>query len=172
MRAPRMFPALVVSFAAAGALLLSGCGSSSTATAPSPDASLSVASSDAPAPAASVPSASAEASGNRVVAKWTCARGEGTEVTCTCEGSEADCKSTVAKPSTLKGMTGIVKFFNTSKGYGFVSNEVDGRDYFVHITAVERAGLSTLEPNQKVSFELERDRLGKHSAVNIQVVTD
>jgi CspA family cold shock protein len=90
-------------------------------------------------------------------------------VTCTCEGAEADCKSTIAKPSALKGSSGTVKFFNTAKGYGFIANEADGRDYFVHISALQKAGLSSLEPNQRIEFDVESDRLGRVTAVNIRV---
>jgi CspA family cold shock protein len=63
---------------------------------------------------------------------------------------------------------GTVKFFNTDKGYGFIAPETGGQDAFVHISAVERAGLGTLNQNQRVSYELETDRRGKTSAVNLQ----
>jgi CspA family cold shock protein len=63
---------------------------------------------------------------------------------------------------------GTVKFFNTQKGYGFIQPDDGGQDAFVHITAVERAGMRTLNQNQKVSYELEQDRRGKTSAVNLQ----
>lgn len=63
---------------------------------------------------------------------------------------------------------GTVKFFNESKGYGFIQPEGGGQDAFVHISAVERAGLRTLDRDQRVSYELETDRRGKTSAVNIQ----
>ena len=63
---------------------------------------------------------------------------------------------------------GTVKFFNTEKGYGFIAPEDGSGDSFVHITAVERAGMSTLTPDQRVSYELERDKRGKFSAVNLQ----
>lgn len=66
-------------------------------------------------------------------------------------------------------ITGTVKFFNTDKGYGFIAPETGGGDAFVHISAVERAGLSTLQKDQRVSYELETDRRGKTSAVNLQV---
>jgi CspA family cold shock protein len=65
---------------------------------------------------------------------------------------------------------GTVKFFNDSKGYGFISPDDGGTDAFVHITAVERAGLRTLQQNQRVSFDLEDDQRGKTKAVNIQTV--
>jgi CspA family cold shock protein len=63
---------------------------------------------------------------------------------------------------------GTVKFFNADKGYGFIAPETGGDDAFVHISAVERAGMATLDKDQRVSFELETDRRGKTSAVNLQ----
>lgn len=63
---------------------------------------------------------------------------------------------------------GTVKFFNDQKGYGFIAPEEGGNDAFVHITAVERAGMRTLQQDQRVSYELEPDRRGKMSAVNLQ----
>ena len=63
---------------------------------------------------------------------------------------------------------GTVKFFNTDKGYGFIQPEDGGNDAFVHITAVQAAGLDTLDRDQRVSYELETDDRGKTSAVNIQ----
>lgn len=65
-------------------------------------------------------------------------------------------------------INGAVKFFNVDKGYGFIAPEQGGDDAFVHITAVERAGLHTLNKDQRVSYELEADRRGKMSAVNLQ----
>ena len=62
---------------------------------------------------------------------------------------------------------GKVKFFNIDKGYGFIANEDGSGDSFVHITAVERAGMTTLTADQRVSYELEQDRRGKMSAVNL-----
>lgn len=64
--------------------------------------------------------------------------------------------------------TGIVKFFNTDKGYGFIENEDGSGDIFVHISAVERAGMSTLNKEQRVAFEPETGKNGKTSAVNLQ----
>ena len=64
--------------------------------------------------------------------------------------------------------TGTVKIFNESKGYGFIQPEDGGNDAFVHISAVERAGMATLDKDQRVSYELEEDRRGKMSAVNLQ----
>ena len=62
---------------------------------------------------------------------------------------------------------GTVKFFNEYKGYGFIAPEGGGNDAFVHISAVERAGMSTLSQDQRVSYELEEDQRGKTSAVNL-----
>ena len=63
---------------------------------------------------------------------------------------------------------GTVKFFNLDNGYGFIQPEGGGNDAFVHISAVERAGMTTLDRDQRVSYELEEDRRGKTSAVNLQ----
>ena len=68
--------------------------------------------------------------------------------------------------------TGTVKFFNEQKGYGFIAPEGGGNDAFVHITAVERAGMSTLQENQRVTYDLEEDRRGKMSAVNLRSPED
>jgi cold shock protein len=57
--------------------------------------------------------------------------------------------------------TGTVKFFNADKGYGFIKPDDGGRDIFVHITAVEKAGLTTLGEGQKITFEIEPDKKGK-----------
>ena len=65
-------------------------------------------------------------------------------------------------------ITGTVKFFNADKGYGFIAPEGGGDDAFVHISAVEQAGMRTLDRDQRVSYELETDRRGKMSAVNLQ----
>ena len=65
-------------------------------------------------------------------------------------------------------ITGTVKFFNNDKGYGFIAPEDGSGDAFVHISAVERAGMSTLDKDQRVSYELETDKRGKTSAVNLQ----
>ncbi|MFA5964629.1 MAG: cold-shock protein [Sphingomonas sp.] len=65
---------------------------------------------------------------------------------------------------------GTVKFFNADKGYGFISPDDGGTDAFVHITAVERAGMHTLDRDQKVEYELETGKNGKVSAVNLQAV--
>src|SRR5204862_1959547 len=63
--------------------------------------------------------------------------------------------------------TGTVKFFNTDRGYGFITNDAGGPDAFVHITAVEQAGLGTIREGQKLSYELETGNNGKTSAVNL-----
>jgi CspA family cold shock protein len=65
--------------------------------------------------------------------------------------------------------TGTVKFFNSTKGYGFIQPEDGATDVFVHISAVERAGMHTLAEGQKVSFEIVQDRRsGKNAAENLQ----
>jgi CspA family cold shock protein len=63
---------------------------------------------------------------------------------------------------------GTVKFFNQNKGYGFIAPEGGGNDAFVHISAVERAGMSSLRENQRVSYDLQQDNRGKMSAVNLK----
>jgi CspA family cold shock protein len=64
--------------------------------------------------------------------------------------------------------TGVVKWFNATKGYGFIQPDKGGKDVFVHISAVERAGLSTLNEGAKVSYE-ETENRGKTSAENLRV---
>lgn len=65
--------------------------------------------------------------------------------------------------------TGTVKWFNAQKGFGFIQPSDGGKDVFVHISAVERAGLGRLNEGQKLSFELERDQRGRVSAVNLKL---
>lgn len=65
---------------------------------------------------------------------------------------------------------GTVKWFNSTKGFGFVAPETGGKDVFVHISAVERSGLTGLADNQKVTFDLEAGRDGRESAVNLKLV--
>ncbi len=67
-------------------------------------------------------------------------------------------------------ITGTVKFYNGAKGYGFIQPDTGGKDVFVHISAVERAGLRGLNEGQKVSYEVQSDRrTGKESAVDLKV---
>jgi CspA family cold shock protein len=67
---------------------------------------------------------------------------------------------------------GTVKFFNEQRGYGFIQPDEGGNDAFVHITAVERAGMRSLREGQRVNFELEQDRRGKMAAVNLTNADD
>jgi len=62
---------------------------------------------------------------------------------------------------------GTVKWFNATKGFGFIAPEGSSKDVFVHISAVERAGLTGLEDNQKVTFDIEAGRDGRESAANL-----
>jgi CspA family cold shock protein len=64
---------------------------------------------------------------------------------------------------------GTIKWFNTQKGYGFIQPDGGGKDVFVHISALERAGLSSLNEGQKIQYEIARDR-GKESAANLTLV--
>lgn len=66
--------------------------------------------------------------------------------------------------------TGTVKFFDSNKGFGFIQPHDGSKDVFVHISAVERAGLGTLSENQKVSFDVERGTNGKYSAQNLKAI--
>jgi CspA family cold shock protein len=73
----------------------------------------------------------------------------------------------------LKGNTmqsGTVKFFNMTKGFGFIAPEDGSKDVFVHISAVQGSGLDTLTENQKVSFEIEHGRDGRLSAANLKAI--
>ena len=64
--------------------------------------------------------------------------------------------------------TGTVKWFNSQKGYGFIQPEDGSKDVFVHISAVERAGMGNLREGQKVTYDLERGQQGKTAAVNLR----
>jgi cold shock protein len=66
--------------------------------------------------------------------------------------------------------TGIVKFFNTAKGFGFIRPDDGSKDVFVHVSAVERAGLGSLSEGQKLSFELEQGKDGKSSAGELKAL--
>ena len=65
---------------------------------------------------------------------------------------------------------GVVKFFNTSKGYGFIAPDGGGKDVFVHITALQRSGLQALDEGQKVSYEVAPGRDGRISADRLKVI--
>jgi CspA family cold shock protein len=65
---------------------------------------------------------------------------------------------------------GTVKWFNSQKGYGFIQPDDGSKDVFVHVSAVERAGMGSLREGQKLSFDLERSQQGRTSAVNLKQV--
>jgi len=73
-----------------------------------------------------------------------------------------------SRETSTERYDGTVKFFNAAKGFGFIAREDGGQDAFVHISAVERAGMATLNEGQKVSFQMETDRRGKQAATNLQ----
>ena len=65
---------------------------------------------------------------------------------------------------------GTVKWFNTQKGYGFIKPDGSDKDVFVHITALQQAGMTCLNDNQRISFEMVKDRQGKLSAGNLELI--
>jgi cold shock protein len=74
-------------------------------------------------------------------------------------------------PRVTHMATGVVKWFNATKGFGFIQPDSGGQDVFVHISAVERSGLGSLSEGQKISFEVEKDqRSGKMAAAQLQAV--
>jgi CspA family cold shock protein len=79
---------------------------------------------------------------------------------------------TVALWKEIDMPIGTVKFFNSSKGYGFIQPDDGSKDAFVHISAVENSGMSMLSENQRISYDLEEDRRGKMSAVNLKAAED
>lgn len=123
--APRMVMKLMVSLAAAGTLFLTGCGSETSTSAPAESA----------------------------VVSWACIS-DGEEVTCTCEGSEADCKSSVTQTDVVKGDTGTVKWFNGEKGFGFITRADGGPDLFVHYSSILGGGYQNLNEGQSVCFDI------------------
>ena len=70
----------------------------------------------------------------------------------------------------MANLTGTVKFFNTTKGFGFITPDNGGKDHFVHISAVQRSGVDGLYENDKVSYEVETGRDGRESAINLTLV--
>ena len=148
MRSMKRVSALAISLAAAGALLLSGCGSSTTAADPAVAA----------APAVSAPAPS-EGTADQVVEVWTC-ENDGTKTTCTCEGEQSSCKETVGEPSNVKGAMGTVKWFNDSKGFGFITPENGQKDCFVHHSAIKAQGFRTLAEGERVEFDVVQGAKG------------
>ena len=66
-------------------------------------------------------------------------------------------------------INGTVKFYNSTKGFGFITPDTGGKDTFVHVSALERAGISSLADGQKVTYDLENGRDGRESAINLQL---
>lgn len=77
-------------------------------------------------------------------------------------------ESWIEKRRNSEMTTGTVKFFNEQKGFGFIQPEDGGADSFVHISDVERSGMSTLRENQRVSYDVEQDERGKMKATNLR----
>src|SRR5437867_3776386 len=82
--------------------------------------------------------------------------------------NECAAKLPLTRLETTLMPTGTVKWFNATKGYGFIQPQAGGKDVFVHISAVERAGLTTLNEGQHLEYEIEENR-GKTSAVNLKI---
>ena len=146
MPAPRRLITLMVSLAVAGALLVTGCGSEATTSAPTV-----------------ATSAPAEATTELKVVSWACFD-DGEEVTCTCEGSEADCKSSVTDTNVAKGAAGTVKWFNEEKGYGFITQADGGPNLFVHHSRILGEGYQSLNEGQSVCFDINEGPKGPEAA--------
>jgi len=86
---------------------------------------------------------------------------------CTVHGGNCSFATLRAKLKGANMINGTVKFYNATKGFGFITPDTGGKDAFVHVSAIERAGLSTLADGQKVSYDLEKGRDGRESAINI-----
>ena len=100
---------------------------------------------------------------------WTC-ENKGGEVTCTCEGLESDCKETVASPVGVKGaVTGTVRFYNDSRGFGFITPDDGGADFFAHFSALDIPRSRTLIAGQKVQFEVTQGAKGPQAS-DIQII--
>jgi CspA family cold shock protein len=84
------------------------------------------------------------------------------------EGNRSFAKLRALKERRHQMQTGTVKFYNSTKGFGFISPETGGKDAFVHVSAIERSGMSTLTEGQRVTYDLERGRDGRESAINLR----
>jgi CspA family cold shock protein len=78
--------------------------------------------------------------------------------------------SSFKRTTSMGSITGTVKFFNSTKGFGFISPEGGGKDAFVHVSAVQQSGLQGLYENDKVTYDVEKGRDGKESAVNLTLL--
>lgn len=88
-------------------------------------------------------------------------------------GNVGNARVTFSRPQqkrkeTTTMATGTVKWFNAQKGYGFIAPDTGGKDVFVHISAVSRAGMRTLNERQKIEFDVEQQQDGRSAAVNLQ----